>query len=285
MSDKRLQFFYHSPNNDPTIDKHLLLSQSVLTTEQQINQIISKLYISYRINPQTRLSKSQNNVFRDSISFNMKYFSDPNFDVLTPSSSEFLNTHPGIRIELTPTAFIISNPNTNDKKIFEYALNILNLLKPLETKIMTRELFIISSKINCKLWDHGEILCHVIDNRYSTPFEAKIILHVTTGIFQENYFRKLDKQSSEQYNLSQIHSLLLMEPNICTDPSPNVCRVKSALDWKQKQWICKRNLNNSDIYSKKEDPIPFEHTIPLPTLAHPITNVQIPDSILDVFSK
>ena len=221
-------------------------TQTNLINNKKINFIKKVEEESEKYFFETNLIKSKlfSNVDCEKFKSNLIYFqSDINdsFDKFAINSNFLTSKQISFKIELNKSNFIIIN-NENQKNIsYNYDPEPLKILLSIENNEINIQLFIILNHLNFNKWKNGSIICQIKDNRIEPILINEFNLNINPLnilIFQNKYNFELEKKI-----------LLNLYPQICIDPSPNVSRFNSLIDWKKKQWI--NNNNNFEIFDEK----------------------------------
>ncbi|KAK8884871.1 hypothetical protein M9Y10_043992 [Tritrichomonas musculus] len=164
---------------------------------------------------------------------------DERFDKLTPPSDSFEDLKVGFSVSLLDKNFIIRSDTKKPKDPdlnYPYAKNFMPLIESLETGIIGRELIAVLKKLKVNAWEDGRILCQITDFRFEDPVSYNRLLTVSYNAVSCCDFGSSRAPSQQQKIEDEKRILLLLHPQICTDPSPDVARVKSCLDFRYKMW-------------------------------------------------
>lgn len=248
MSDVRLQFF-DSRNNissftqtKPYIHRDDDILIETLARQKSINYI---LYCHHFLSKNWQ--KSLLSTYRTHLSFQFANKTDSNFDILTPPKSLYKDLRPGIEFSFFDNRFIIYNPDLKAKSYsFHYNQHVLPVIIPLETKLMSIELENLIKSLECNRIEHGQILAQVNDYRinqiYFIPIRNLNLAYTyqdtqkKSNSGDKNPVSQITNSDSSLFSFN-LTNLLLQNSEICIDPSPNVSRFHSCLDWHEKMWL------------------------------------------------
>lgn len=101
------------------------------------------------------------------------------------------------------------------------------------------ELYTVMQNIGCALLHRGKIACSVADYRLDPPIERIQILTASTEIMMDTLAAVNGQTSDEALIKAESEALLASHPVICTDPSPDLARAESVMDWRSKVWRLK----------------------------------------------
>ncbi|KAK8833941.1 hypothetical protein M9Y10_019056 [Tritrichomonas musculus] len=164
---------------------------------------------------------------------------DPQFDIFTPPRKGFLNDYDvNLFFEFYEPQFKIISKVKNGISAIDlaYELNILPVLECLETGVVSKELFSLLEKMKYSNWDDGVIIAKCTDFRLQPKKEflikltagPELIWHLSNIMFKpENIREKLEFEKQ---------ALLLQNPKLCSDPSQDIARIYSDIDWRKKIW-------------------------------------------------
>jgi hypothetical protein len=166
---------------------------------------------------------------------------DPRFDALTPPESLFKRQPIGVIFQFYDQVFATLYPN-GDVIAQEYSPHFFPVIESLETGVMTRDCaFLLKKTVRCP-FRSGCVLCKCVDHRF-TPFR-EVIVKLEVGGEVVQYFLK--GSSTEELLESEAGIVKLRRPIICTDPSPEVARIQSALDFRKKMWIARKQRTQTE---------------------------------------
>lgn len=178
--------------------------------------------------------------YKSRMKFYISYFFDRNFDIFTPPPNLFLKEYNrGLFFEFYESQFkLISRYESGIVKTeFGYDLNMIPILECLETGTITRDLFCLLEKMQVKCYDSGLLLAKCTDFRVQPTKEFLIKLSIGSDVI--NYFANTRIQNPDEKQKLEFEkeALLLENPVLCTDPSPDVARIYSLLDGRKKMWL------------------------------------------------
>ncbi|OHT09980.1 hypothetical protein TRFO_20970 [Tritrichomonas foetus] len=281
MREKKIRFRFSSqtvPHETQT---------TLLTTNIQKNvPTIDKMRISdtntllqNEVRPITTFTRSMMQGYNSRLSFLVTAVSDPRFEPLSPPHEMYSDLQIGFKCQLNDKYFTLSTPNDHHKNDFQYAEHLVSFLECLETGTLTPEILMLLTKLKVKTWDNGFIICQVIDNRITPKVISYVKLEIGPDVLGLPNFRQPNPEAKLDF---ERRVLLLKRPMICTDPSPDVARVQSCVDWRKKMWVPtkprkKENIEPPPEPPKKAPPVVAAHFTQLRT------KVDIPETLQQRF--
>jgi PHD/YefM family antitoxin component YafN of YafNO toxin-antitoxin module len=187
--------------------------------------------LSRDVPPVTSLTPLIVDNYNAHLSFYVTMIRDPRFDVLTPPINLFAKQRPGVIFEFYDEVFVTIYPDGASVSQV-YTPHFLPVLGSLETGIMTRDCAILLKKtMNC-YFSNGCVICKCVDHRITPTREITTKLEIGADVLQ--YF--CEGHSQDEVLEGEKRCIEMRRPIICTDPSPDVARVQSALDFRKKMW-------------------------------------------------
>lgn len=207
-----------------------------------------KNLIFQEMKPSTPLERSIAQDFSSSVGFFSSTFNDQNFDLLSPPESIYQNLIIGFTIEFCDQYFIITRGEQGESRNFPYHKNLLPLIECFENKEINKELFAILDKLKVENWDHGKILCQIIDYHFEPAYMSKVVMTISDELIPF-IINNLDKSliKDENYYESERRLIMLSSPVVCVDPSPDVARLYAMADWRKKMWVRNSPKTEEDI--------------------------------------
>ena len=177
-----------------------------------------------------------------------------NFDLLTPDFEQIETKETVFEVEFCDEYFSFKHKPTNQLKTFNYSSNVLDFLDALENGIVSLELYRLFCSMAVKndslnnIYKDGKITISIIDFR-NKPDPAIYMkeLRLSPEILQkyENDKQPHDAQMKNYYEFCKIFSSYNHQ-TICTDPSVNVSRFYSCVDFREKMWRKNRFVKEDD---------------------------------------
>lgn len=198
--------------------------------------------------PSTPIARALVKGFNTRLGFYYTTLNDTKFDALTPPPDLFSDLPIGLVFNFYDTQFFVNIPGTDSTQhCFSYSENIFNVLECLETGILSRELAVIIDKLAPRAcaYTNGEMVVLVNDYRYGEEARTwrrklvigdDVILHYCLSRANDT-----EQQETEQA------IALARHPVLCTDPSPDVARAKSACDFRSKMWTSRRRRIREEV--------------------------------------
>lgn len=179
--------------------------------------------------------------FNKRLGYFISNVNDERFDKLTPPPDLYEDLKIGFTVSLLDKNFIIYRSDAKKPKDpdfnYPYEKDYIPIIESLESGVIGRELIIILKKLKVNTWEDGRILCQIIDFRFENPITYLRLLSISyNAVNYLDCFNSSKSPSQQQKIETEKRILLLLHPQICTDPSPSVARMKSCLDWRQKMW-------------------------------------------------
>lgn len=289
MNIGRIHFFFPSTKvntESQTPISYNRISKNEEIYEQMQEQMIKTL-IFQDFRPTNMIDYSYMQDFNKRLGYFIANANDERFDKLTQPPDSYEDLKIGFNVSLLDKSFVIYRSDVKKTKEtefnFPYEKDYIPLIESLESGIIGRELICILRKLKVNAWEDGKILCQIIDFRFEEPVTYLKLLNMSSSAV--NYLDCINssKISQQQKIETEKRVLLLLYPQICTDPSPDVARVKSCLDWRQKMW------KNRDRIDPKASEVQEEQMLkPLETgnieLKKLDKKIKIPEPILE-FTK
>ena len=255
-----------------------------LPINQQIEKSVSDSLLEQNFLPRTQFDINIVNALRSQVTFYSMETDDDDeitkdFDILTIPKEVYSKLKPHLRFELDRDHFTLSNPTTRKTISFAYHENLIPVLKCLETKCVSPELYEMLKIIDLDLPEEGCFICECLDFRGEEPIESYILLRINLDTIlqiipgnRENDGFEIEKQV-----------LLFTRQEICVDPSPDVSRVMSTIDWREKMWTKSHPSDSKSDFVPIPKPVLQTHT---KHIAPPVTakTIKLSDSLQSVFA-
>ena len=185
--------------------------------------------------------------FSKDLNFYENQANSSEFDMFSPSLDSFETRNPSFHAYFEPNTFVLANPEANLYIKNKYDKYVLPLLEPFQTGIITLELYkYLHQYLKLSFSNNGIIFCTVHDYRqpmHFNPVSAEkneevynISLKLGPDIIPY-YIKTIDLTNSElEFQIEQ-ELLLTQHPDLCLDPSLDVSRAQSILDYHKKSFI------------------------------------------------
>jgi hypothetical protein len=219
---------------------------------------------------------------------------DPRFDPLSRPPKLFEEFQIGFFVVFRNDTLEFANADRTRSVAYVYHEPVISLIESLETRVVGRELgSLLRKQLHVSGWDDGHILCHITDYRFGTPVEYRQMLRVTEGaVFATIADRRrqgrrdidpMDRKNAPGLELEQ-QVLMLTRRSICVDPSPDVARVQSSVDWRQHMWQRRTRLDTGAlvIVPRVREGPPITATIKLEPVPMPIV---VPDILFQAITN
>lgn len=237
--------------------------------------------------PTNFISRSYMQDFNERLAYFTGNQNDDRFYPISPPPNLFQNLTVGFEVLFLDKSFVISCPGS---KQFNYPYEdiFLPLFESLESGIINAELELFLEKRKIKNWENGKILCLITDNRFPNPISYKRLLSISyRAIYCSAKFGLSSKMPNSQQRRLEVEQKIgvLSHPTICTDPSPNVARAQSILDWRSKMWHSnevKIDLKASEVQEEQILKPPETGNI---ELSKNEKRINIPPNIFQEFTK
>jgi hypothetical protein len=202
--------------------------------------------------------------------------SDPRFDMLTPPPDLFENLHT-VTFEFCDDAVIVTSPEGDAQQLSYRPIGARGwpLFEPFETQLLTYDLAIYLKKLKCK-FENGFLFCRCVDRRFS----PNRVTHLFLLVGPEVVARELMKARAKEPLDAERQVLALQRPVVCTDPSPDVARVQSILDFRRKMWLNQgERVREADVVRQAPAPRPPPPRAPAARVSESRRRVDIPEDI------
>jgi hypothetical protein len=275
-----LRFFFPRPKVDRDSQTTVIFNAEPLRESIVIRMRTAALtsLISQDPRPATQADVSYMLDFGSQVGFMAANYRDVRFDTLTPPPTLFEELPIGFCTNFYDGGFEYTLPDGGRPIFFEYARAVIPLIESLETGVVSRELVIVLRKnlqLDSATWEEGRILALIKDFRSKPPAESRRLLQVADDViaYCVTHRRQPPLLEAEKQIINLVH------PVICVDPSPDVARVQSVIDWRNKLWKDRSDRHGVVGRAEKASPPVIETTgkVTLSPLRAPIT---IPESIV-----
>jgi hypothetical protein len=174
---------------------------------------------------------------------------------------------------------VISNRDETRAVEVEYQPPHLAIMQSLQSGSVSVALFHLLEQLAANTYRDGGLILAIRDCRYPEPTETRIRLRPSAELLR---FLIQRAQPGEALALEQERIAVRMaNPVVCTDPSPDVARVASALDFREKVWQAR-------VSKPPPPPIEIEKPNTVPTVVKlvPLREpVRLPRAIADAFAR
>ncbi|EAX94179.1 hypothetical protein TVAG_315850 [Trichomonas vaginalis G3] len=182
------------------------------------------------------------------LSYFTESLSNPKFNKLTPDF-EIYSDKTSVEFKFWNDYFTISSKNSHENEIpFCYNNNLYPILEDIENGVISKMLFKILRYFKLEFLD-GKVLVAIIDYRSNIEQRHYAELSITP-----EYFKELTKEYPPIIQDKIFTDLTSKE--ICNDPSPNVARYSSIVDWREKMWKPERKYEY--CFEPKEPELPIK---------------------------
>jgi len=234
MKEKKVFFVFPSKKTDS-------VSQTVFgidhyNNKADISHRMSKTCLDSLLNRKLTshsfLQKSISYGYSAHLSFLCSVLNDKRFDLLTPPNDLLSDYQESLTFDFFPQYFSINNSDGSHYVTYSYTHSSLALLECLESEIISPELASIIEKLHITSWNNGSLLCKCTDNRCIPSRVFLIPLTIGQSVIQSKAYK------TNQTNIEKMDAekqlLLLNRPLLCVDPSLDVARANSCLDFRKK---------------------------------------------------
>jgi hypothetical protein len=165
----------------------------------------------------------------------MTVIHDPRFDPLSPPPNLFPEP-PAVVFEFSDDSVTLIYADGKSSFAESYAPDFFTVFECLETGVMTRACaLLLHKRLRCQ-FEEGCVFCKCIDRRVTPTRETSAKLEVGPEVVA---YVCQDVSDGDALHV-EASALKLHRPVICTDPSPDVARVQSLIDFRKKMWMCRR---------------------------------------------
>jgi hypothetical protein len=223
--------------------------------------------------------------FNSGLVFFLARHIDVRFDLLTPPAQLFQDFPLGFCANFHTNLLQLTSADDGCKEAtFPYGQICQPIIDSLETGVVSADLTGLLHKrlaIDSSAWDDGHILCAIADFRIDPPAEFRRMLHVSNDVV--SYCETKNTNVSPAQALEGEREILkILRPVVCLDPSPDVARVQSIIDWRAKLWRRVRRLSDTEMEFAL--PTVRQKAAPQDIMLKPLKGpVVIPESIFQVF--
>jgi hypothetical protein len=205
--------------------------------------------------------------------------SDPRFDPFPTPAVLFRDVRIAATFSLYDDHAVLSNRDDTRAVEFEYQLPNLPIMQSLQSGAVGVALFHLLDHVAANAYRDGELVVAVRDLRGTEPSEARIRLRPGAELLR---FVVQRAQPDEALALEQESAAVqIATPVVCTDPSPDVARIASVLDFRHKMWHAAATKSPPPpIEIERPDTVP--NVLKLVPLREPI---RLPRAIADAFAR
>jgi hypothetical protein len=218
---------------------------------------------------------------------------DPRFDPLSPPPNLFDDFPLGFTVTFRTETFEIASADRTKTVAYGYDRTVAAFIESLEAGLIDRELATLLRKhLHVDAWEEGHVLCQITDFRLAVPVDYRQMLRLTDAAIlgaigdrgRPNRREPGEADRRAPSLETERQTLAITRPCICLDPSPDVARVQSAVDWRRQMWRRKSRLEKEQMVVTPPPP-PMRAppgNITLKPLAGPVV---IPDAIYQVLAS
>ena len=256
-----------SLKNKPEKRKSHLISEYFDNGSTILNQLkissLQKILFSQE-KSQTKYEKCLIDDYKNHMGFYISALNDPQFDVFTPSKTLFENCNINLYFDFYKDSFEIKSQIDQQVALVSlgYDDNIIPVLESISTGYVTLSLLKLIEKMKIKNWDNGIMIAKWTDYRLTPPktFIQKLEIGPDIIEYQGNLLHRNESVDNIEKLKFEKQAILLENPDICTDPSPDVARINSVVDWRKKMWINTKMETKGILQKKKvrENPVSFQ---------------------------
>ena len=165
----------------------------------------------------------------------MSNMKNDKFDLLSPPSNLFEDYPIGFSVNFYKDNFTISGGSKQNVILLNYKSNIIPIIESLETGKINVELYSLIRRM-LEFWGDGHVLCKITDFRFQKEITYFQVLSISQEI-NNLVLSKAKIRTNPEFLEVERQILLIQHEEICTDPSPNVARSQSIMDWRKKLQI------------------------------------------------
>ena len=259
------------------------MNYTELPINEQIEKTVSDSILEQNFIPRTQFDITSINSLRSQLTFYALNSEEDkeitkDFDFLTIPKDAFQKLKPHLRFELDSDHFTLSNPSNRKTISFSYHENLTPVLDCLETKSVSPELYELLKIIDLDLPDEGHFICECIDFRQEETYETFILLRINLKTMLQIVTTDKDNQLEIERQV-----LLFSKQEICVDPSPDVSRVMSTIDWREKMWSKSHPPNEkTDFVPEIKPQLQIQKKYPAPNVRN--KQIHLSDSLQSVFA-
>ena len=253
-----------------------------LPEKREENSLIDKLRISdtktiieNEVRPLNNLTMSMMRGFNARLGFFVTAAYDKRFDPLMPPNDLYKGLKVGFEVFLRNYNFSISPKENLHESAFTSAYHapFVKFIECLETGLVNKELLKLLNKWNINLYSNGFMICKCHDNREPTEVVSYLKLEIANECFISH---ALDPLNGLEFERKMV---LKKRPLICTDPSPDVARINSIMDFRKKMWYCQRQRYKED-FTPVVEPVKLEQPVKSTHFQTLRSKISLPDDII-----
>ena len=286
MDLKRYHFFCPPLKGDVSCQSVAIVDDSSdkKDTEQKLYEQTLDSLLMLNQTHRSPIQRSVQQGYMQSIGFLRAVYNDERFDLIRPPKKllDFFNI--SFHFEFYPTYFTISTIDASQSKTFPYNKMTAEIFRSIQLGFISSNLCFLFACFGSTTWVNGEMVIKVTDYRFDQPKTYVFPLKLSNDVIMSvSETKNLKPDQSIQY---QKNAVLLKNPYICLDPSPDVARAKSVMDCRKKMWIGDnpRTTIGTPTFAKTPD-VPSKYLIKKIDPQRPIQNIRVPSSILNMLEN
>jgi hypothetical protein len=217
--------------------------------------------------------------YNSRLGFYLAALYEPRFDPLTPPPDLFPDP-PALVFEFFDATFSVGPPDAEPNFVFRYQPPMFPVLESLELGTIDRDFDALLNRLKCKCTD-GLLICKAIDHRIVPGDEHRTALEIGADIVR----RFVEQRPPSDPLESESQLLLWRRPVVCTDPSPDVARAQSVIDFRKKMWISRRDRTKEEDVCARRTVKRVERIVTGERIPQTRTRVDIPETIQQMCSR
>ena len=207
-------------------------------------------------------------------------FYDKRFSPLVLNLKNFNDIKFGLKLELYDDCFTLIN-NTKKLLTLPYNMSSYEIINSFSRGIISLALLTILLQNDFSDFDNGKILCCVNDKRLPEIDRHVVILEID-NLTIYSYIRKCKETENFDHEVDLEQKLYVKSyPNLVLDPSLDVSRSYSLIDFNKKQWMSNKEVTSDDFKPKPKVRQPYRNIVHFTLSKNPV-HIEIPENLLDI---
>jgi hypothetical protein len=209
------------------------------------------------------------------VGLHMAVMRDPRFDPLTPPADLYA-APPAVVFEFADEAVTVASADNGCCLAEAYAPEFFPVFECLETGVMTRACAaVLHGRMRCGFTE-GCVFCRCVDRRFTPARETALRLEAGPDVV-----RCACREAPGADALrAEASALRQYRPAVCTDPSPDVARLQSVVDFRRKMWARRRARARTEDVARRAQGAPPVEPRRGERIEQTRVRVKIPDQIV-----
>ncbi|EAX98660.1 hypothetical protein TVAG_403420 [Trichomonas vaginalis G3] len=268
-------FIHENRNNLPGIEENFY------------SQTLQSLLLGVQRH-KTQMQRNLQQGHSKNLGFLISIFHDDRFDMLNLPNKLFEDFNVSFNFEFHPKVFTLALGDGSNPRTFQYNTKSRELIRCSETGCISEELLQLFNTFGKIQWTDGSIIVRITDYRFEPQRTYTYPLTIGQDVILSFGAKAL---SEEEHLEAQKNILLVANPDLTLDPSPDVARINCVLDDRIKMWDSGPDKKeNSSSFNQQ----PIIQSQPSSTPKKPISTIKLkknpqpiyfPPTIFSIFTN